>query len=108
MIADDTAIPNLNWLRQFAPQTKAPEGQPNEAYEKLTELLMFLEEAEDYKQIKPRIARLRLLVENHNTDVRQRCERRWNEPVPCGGTKAAKCPECPRREGLSVSLRAIT
>lgn len=97
----------VEWLRGFAPMTKAAEGQPDTVHENLTELAMWLGEVTDYMQIDKRTAHLRDLVAKHNADVRERCTRRRAEPVPCTGTLAAPCAECPRRSGLALYTRSV-
>lgn len=108
MIDDSTIPPLAQWTREFAESVKAPPGQPNAAFERLTEAAMFLEQYVDFQQATMRQAALRAGVDGHNTEQRSLCDLRRADPVPCTGNgKTVKCADCPKRLGLSLTARVL-
>lgn len=94
--------------RKLAADAQAPAGQPNDVGDALTNMAMFLEQCADTASAIKSAAMCREGVNNHNTWMKTMCATRRADPVPCGGNGGTtKCPDCPKRDGLSLTAKVL-
>ena len=96
------------WLRGFADQTKAPAGQPNLVYENLHVIAAHLEQYANNALITKVDEDLVRGTAEFNAMLTRLCTgRRADTKTPCEGKASAKCADCPRRNGRSLTKKIL-